>query len=175
MTGLLKLGSHQKNKNFDEFEIRLEDSRPLVVPASILAPPPIYFKPNQPHVIGNGPGVRLVAGPRETFVKPANLRSIMIIDYCRGLREIDGFKRCLQDLLEEVWTVSKLETRALMTVKDHLKFLLHCYQDFIQEKAKEAVIDGESPQTFQDALNSAVKFKLLLSEAAKANTRCQRN
>ncbi|PIC39918.1 hypothetical protein B9Z55_011453 [Caenorhabditis nigoni] len=40
-----------------------------------------------------------------------------------------------------------------------------------KRKAKGAVIDGKSPQTFQDALNSAVKFKLLLSEAAKANTR----
>ncbi|EFO92879.1 hypothetical protein CRE_09999 [Caenorhabditis remanei] len=54
-------------------------------------------------------------------------------------------------------------------------------RDYIQEKAKEAFIDGllfnlkfhvkgESPQTFQDALNSAIKFELLLSEAAKSNT-----
>uniref|UniRef100_A0A8R1ITQ3 Retrotrans_gag domain-containing protein n=1 Tax=Caenorhabditis japonica TaxID=281687 RepID=A0A8R1ITQ3_CAEJA len=54
-------------------------------------------------------------------------------------------------------------------------------REFIQNKAKEAFVDGllfnikfhvkgESPKTFQDVQNSAAKFELLLSEAAKANT-----
>ncbi|ULT85367.1 hypothetical protein L3Y34_013886 [Caenorhabditis briggsae] len=54
-------------------------------------------------------------------------------------------------------------------------------RDFIQEKAKEAFIDGllfnlkflvkgESPTNFQEAQNSAMKFELLLKEAARSNT-----
>ncbi|CAO4360268.1 unnamed protein product [Caenorhabditis nigoni] len=52
---------------------------------------------------------------------------------------------------------------------------------YIEDKAKEAFVDGllfnlrfhvkgDSPQTFQDAFNSAIKYEALLSEAAKANT-----
>ncbi|PIC36880.1 hypothetical protein B9Z55_015714 [Caenorhabditis nigoni] len=52
---------------------------------------------------------------------------------------------------------------------------------YIEDKAKEAFVDGllfnlrfhvkgDSPQTFQDAFNYAIKYEALLSEAAKANT-----
>ncbi|PIC12310.1 hypothetical protein B9Z55_028538 [Caenorhabditis nigoni] len=97
----LKLGGHQKNKHFDAFNIRFGDSRPIVIRSDILAPPHILFKPDRAHVIANGTDVRINAGRNETFVKPAKLRSIMIIDYCRGLREIDNFKRCLRDKFRE--------------------------------------------------------------------------
>ncbi|EFO89563.1 hypothetical protein CRE_22626 [Caenorhabditis remanei] len=54
-------------------------------------------------------------------------------------------------------------------------------REYIADKAKEAFIDGltftlkfhvkgESPRNFQEAQNSALKFELLLAEAAKANT-----
>ncbi|EGT41550.1 hypothetical protein CAEBREN_07759 [Caenorhabditis brenneri] len=54
-------------------------------------------------------------------------------------------------------------------------------RDYIADKAKEAFLDGlafnlkfhvkgESSSTFQEAQNSAIKFELLLAEAAKANT-----
>uniref|UniRef100_A0A8R1DRY1 CCHC-type domain-containing protein n=1 Tax=Caenorhabditis japonica TaxID=281687 RepID=A0A8R1DRY1_CAEJA len=54
-------------------------------------------------------------------------------------------------------------------------------RDFVQEKAKESFIDGllfnlkfhvkgESPSSFQEAQNSAMKFEMLLAEAARANT-----
>ncbi|EGT45949.1 hypothetical protein CAEBREN_01577 [Caenorhabditis brenneri] len=54
-------------------------------------------------------------------------------------------------------------------------------RDFIHDKAKEAFtegllfnlkfhVKGESPKSFQEAQHSAVKFEMLLAEAAKANT-----
>ncbi|CAP23305.2 Protein CBG02180 [Caenorhabditis briggsae] len=91
----MKLGQHRNNKYFDAFKIRIMDLHPVVVRGVVLAPPHIFFRPDRARVIGGGSDVRIIAGHEETFVKPAKLRSIMIIDYCKGLREIDDFKRCL--------------------------------------------------------------------------------
>ncbi|UMM16543.1 hypothetical protein L5515_013511 [Caenorhabditis briggsae] len=130
----LKLGGHQKNKHFDAFKIRFGDTRPIVVRSNILAPPHILFKPEKPHVIANGADVRIIAGRNETFVKPAKLRSIMIINYCGELREIDDFKRCLQGKFREhgfrykdqdvQWIDERCDPSDLAKTKDLMKHAL---------------------------------------------------
>uniref|UniRef100_A0A8R1J1M8 Retrotrans_gag domain-containing protein n=1 Tax=Caenorhabditis japonica TaxID=281687 RepID=A0A8R1J1M8_CAEJA len=113
--------------------------------------------------------------PNATFEEVRDFLKLTFQDPTRAEMERQHLRQCQQRAEESVDAFSarvrKLAQSAYMDKS----------REFIQDKAKEAFVDGllfnlkfhvkgEGPKSFQDALNSAIKFELLLSEAAKSNT-----
>lgn len=95
----LKLGEHASNPWFDSFGIKCA-AQPIHVKSQVLAAPYISFAGTQTFTPG-GRDVRIQAHAGQTFVRPAKIRSIMIINYTKHLPQIQGFKQVLERAFQD--------------------------------------------------------------------------
>lgn len=82
------------NPHFKAFRLRLKSTTPITMQAKILAPPYIKFKDDRVMQIF---GDRVAFQQPGTFVKPAKIRNVMVINFDRNFHDVDKFMRGLHE------------------------------------------------------------------------------